>query len=342
MATKRAKTVNRSSRKAKQLRVAGKTLRPRTVKIVKSPVVIVKPSDIDKTGSIKEKFVQEVAVMSRSPVDDSKSSSERPRRDFRFPPGYGDNRIVILVRDPWWIFSYWEIRRDKEEEVVRRIESAGDRKGRSVLRVYDVTDINFNGRNAHSYFDIDLSGLANSWYINVGKPERAWIVDIGIVTEKGDFYVLARSTMIKTPRFGMSDQLDAEWMMPEDEYWKMFSLSGGFGLGKGSKEVREQVKRQLEAQLSSGVLSSGASVFRKQQAGRKFWLVVNCELIVYGATEPDAKVTMQGRPLKLRPDGTFSVRFALPDGKQVIPVEATSSDGIDKRRITPIVTRKTE
>ena len=32
----------------------------------------------------------------------------------------------------------------------------------------------------------------------------------------------------------------------------------------------------------------------------------------------------------------------LPDGKQVIPVEATSSDGIDRRKITPIVTRKTE
>lgn len=264
------------------------------------------------------------------------------RRDFQFPHGYGDNRIVILVRDPWWIFAYWEVRRDKEEEILRRIESAGDQKQKSVLRVYDVTDINFNGNNAHTYFDIDLAGLANSWYINVGKPERAWVVDIGIVTKKGAFYLLARSNVIKTPRFGMSDQMDAEWMMPEEEYWKMFSLSGGFGLGKGSAEVREQIKRQLEAQLSSGALSSGASAFRQMRSDRKFWLVVNCELIVYGATEPDAKVTMQGKPMQLRPDGTFSMRFALPDGMQVIPVEATSSDGIDTRRITPIVTRKTE
>jgi len=265
----------------------------------------------------------------------------RERKEFRFPHGYGDNRIVILVRDPWWIFSYWEIRRDKEEEVLRRIESAGDQRQKSVLRVYDVTDIHFNGRNAHTYFDIDLNSLANSWYINVGKPDRAWVVDIGIVTKNGDFYVLARSNVIKTPRFGMSDQLDAEWMMPEEEYWKLFSLSGGFGLGKGSLEVREQVKRQLEAQITSGALSSGASVFKKRFE-RKFWLVVNCELIVYGATEPDAKVTMQGKPIKLRPDGTFSARFALPDGMQTIPVEATSNDGIDTRRITPIVTRKTE
>lgn len=63
---------------------------------------------------------------------------------------------------------------------------------------------------------------------------------------------------------------------------------------------------------------------------------------MYGATEPDAKLTVQGKEIKLKQDGTFTLRFALPDGKQVIPVEATSKDGVDRRRITPIVTRKTE
>ena len=133
----------------------------------------------------------------------------REKKQFRFPPGYGDNKIVILVRDPWWIYAYWEIRKEKEEEAIRKIEAAGDGMMKSILRVYDVTDINFNGKNAHSYFDIDLKGLANNWYINVGSPDRSWVVDIGIVTRNGSFYMLARSNMVKTPRFGMSDILDA-------------------------------------------------------------------------------------------------------------------------------------
>ncbi|MCM8781974.1 MAG: DUF4912 domain-containing protein, partial [Candidatus Omnitrophica bacterium] len=33
--------------------------------------------------------------------------------EFRFPAGYGDNRIVIMVRDPWWVFAYWEITSEK-------------------------------------------------------------------------------------------------------------------------------------------------------------------------------------------------------------------------------------
>ena len=270
------------------------------------------------------------------------SLNMREKKQFRFPGGYGDNKIVILIRDPWWIFAYWEIRHEKEEDVVKKIKNDGDDPVKSILRIYDVTDINFNGKNAHSHFDIELKGLANSWYINVGSPDRSWVVDIGIVTKKGSFYLLARSNIVRTPRYGMSEKLDAEWMMPEDEYWKMFGLSGGFGIGKGSLEIRELVKKQLEEQITSAQVSSAASFFRKPQVERKFWLVVNTELIVYGATEPDAKLTVQGKEIKLRPDGTFALRFALPDGKQVIPVEATSSDGIDRRKITPIVTRKTE
>jgi len=58
-----------------------------------------------------------------------------------------------------------------------------------------------------------------------------------------------------------------------------------------------------------------------------FWFNVNAELVVYGATEPDARVTIGGRPIRLRPDGTFSYRFALPDGVYSFPISAQASHG---------------
>jgi hypothetical protein len=73
----------------------------------------------------------------------------------------------------------------------------------------------------------------------------------------------------------------------------------------------------------------------------KFWFVVNTELVVYGATEPDAKVTLQGKPVRLRSDGTFSLRFELPDGEQILRAEAVSADGQFARVITPVVVRST-
>jgi hypothetical protein len=75
---------------------------------------------------------------------------------------------------------------------------------------------------------------------------------------------------------------------------------------------------------------------------RKFWFQLDAELIVYGATEPNARVTLQGEPVKLRPDGTFTMRFSLPDGRQIIPAVANSPDGVEERTIVLAIERNTK
>jgi len=137
----------------------------------------------------------------------------------------------------------------------------------------------------------------------------------------------------------MSDVIDEQWMIPDWE--RLYALSGGFGLGRGSEEIREMMRRRLEQESASGWVTSMGSPVRIM-GERPFWLVANCELIVYGATEPSATVTVQGHKIDLRPDGTFSLRFALPDGKQVIPIEAIRDDGAERRQITPKVERQTD
>ena len=51
---------------------------------------------------------------------------------------------------------------------------------------------------------------------------------------------------------------------------------------------------------------------------------------------------MQGEPVKLRPDGTFTMRFSLPDSRQIIPAVAASADGIEERTIVLAVERNTK
>jgi hypothetical protein len=62
-----------------------------------------------------------------------------------------------------------------------------------------------------------------------------------------------------------------------------------------------------------------------------FWLSVNAELVIYGATEPNAQVTIGGRAIELRPDGSFSYRFLLPDGGYELPIVAVSMQGEARR-----------
>lgn len=118
----------------------------------------------------------------------------------------------------------------------------------------------------------------------------------------------------------------------------------------GSMEITELIRRQLGHELSSiafspfgGGVSSFASPFGGSAPKEKgFWFNVNAELIIYGATEPDATVTIGGRPIKLRADGSFSYRFALPDGQFELPIVAVSADQTDARAAELYFTRDTE
>jgi uncharacterized protein len=74
---------------------------------------------------------------------------------------------------------------------------------------------------------------------------------------------------------------------------------------------------------------------------RKFWLVADAELIVYGATEPDATVTVGGRPIKLNPDGTFRFQMSFQDGVIDYPIMAVAADGEQTRSVHMNFERKT-
>jgi hypothetical protein len=113
----------------------------------------------------------------------------------------------------------------------------------------------------------------------------------------------------------------------------------------GSLEITELIRRRLAREISSlGVssLSSLSSPFGGAGQPKGFWFNVNAELIIYGATEPTAKITLGGHEIKLRSDGSFSYRFALPDGKYDLPAVAVSADGTDARAANLKFSRETE
>ncbi len=118
----------------------------------------------------------------------------------------------------------------------------------------------------------------------------------------------------------------------------------------GSLEITELIRRRLAHEVSSvgasqfGVssVSSISSPVGGAAPQRGFWFNVNAELIIYGATEPMAKVTLGGHEIKLRPDGSFSYRFALPDGKYDLPAVAVSPDNTEARAADLKFSRVTE
>ena len=94
---------------------------------------------------------------------------------------------------------------------------------------------------------------------------------------------------------------------------------------------------------ASGINMSGAGMFASAPPPkpRKFWLVADAELIVYGATEPDATVTIDGKEIELEPDGTFRFHVSFQDGVLRYPIVAVAADGEQTRSIHMDFERKT-
>jgi hypothetical protein len=138
---------------------------------------------------------------------------------------------------------------------------------------------------------------------------------------------------------------------------KIISIDETRRVWMGSLEITELIRRRLAHEgnttspvtafgiSSPGLASSPTSPFGGGTSADKskgFWFNVNAELIIYGATEPDAKVTLGGHEIKLRSDGTFTFRFSLPDGKYDLPAVAVSADGTDGRAAELKFVRETQ
>ena len=277
-----------------------------------------------------------------------KTSNTTPEAAHKaLPEGYGTTEAALLPRDPNWMFIYWEITENSMKNLRRDHGDDVLKKGRQVIRVYDVSGA-ADGGQPTKYFDIPVMFEAKSWYVNVQEGGRAYCCEVGLAMQDGSFIGLVKTNTVSLPGGRVSDVTDEKWMAVTADFDKLLQLSGVEYIGKGSGEVAKSLAQRWEmlravfSRASSwGVSSMSSQALQRPGEQKPFWLVADCELILYGATEPDAFVTVSGRRVNLNPDGTFSMRFALPDGLVDLPVKALSKDETDSRQIDIKVTRAT-
>lgn len=350
------------------------------------------------------------------------------------PDGYGENRIVLMPRDPQWAYAYWDIPNESKEELRRQggVQLA--------LRLYDVTDLNLSVQSPHSLQEYPCDELAREWYLPIPVSDRDYIIDIGYRTFDGRWLLLARSAPVRIPPvypsdwiedyfltiswdedlrgktfatlvppsrrmgatgnaiyeqiFGMAQSAEAQRVagslfgsmqhVPGSVFgsvhmvesvssyvfpsgvgaWAVPTMSGLTMSGVGISGLTTMSGLTMSGVGMSGVGMSGLTMSGIGMSGlmtmsgltmsgvgfsaslpamrpRKFWLIADAELIVYGATEPDATVTIGGRPIKLNPDGTFRFQMSFQDGLIDFPIMAVAADGEQNRAIHMKFTRET-
>lgn len=124
------------------------------------------------------------------------------------PWGYGDVRIVAMARDPFWACAYWEL---TDDSITAAKEKVKDPNAGLALRIYDTTQRDFNGLNAHLHWDLGIDRATNRYHIRIGKPGATMHIDVGVLTGHGTFLPIARSNALEMPRDSVSPdaRLDA-------------------------------------------------------------------------------------------------------------------------------------
>ena len=113
---------------------------------------------------------------------------------------------------------------------------------------------------------------------------------------------------------------------------------GALGQG-GSADLQQAGMEQLNM---SGVGSFGSAQIQeaRQEMNFSYWL--DAELILYGGADLGSTIELAGKKLDLRPDGTFTARFGLPEGELKLPVTFVSPDRSKVHTVTPNVSRHTK
>jgi uncharacterized protein len=292
---------------------------------------------------------------------DAPSSEPVPATASLPEPG---SQVSFLPRDPQWASVFWQLSTADRQ----RAGAAGAQQ--LCLRVADVTGLPAGVTHPHTLQEVVVDAGASAWYLPVPLCDRDYRVELGYRLPGGGWLSLAFSAVARVPAeapahalapgfepFSIDPPVLPPAVLPaatstggvdHERFYQRAMGASPRRLRVGSEEFHDQVlvmegsnPHQSSASgagvWASGLSESGAGLVRP----RSFWLVADAELIVYGATEPSATLTIGDRQVPLEADGSFHLHVPFADGEQLYPIRAVAADGEQRRSIRIDVQRQT-
>jgi glycosyltransferase involved in cell wall biosynthesis len=108
----------------------------------------------------------------------------------RYPIPLTADYIALSMINPHLGHVHWNIRKKSLNDMQKGKNMSG---APMIVRVYDVTDILFDGSNAHRFFDFEASVNQGNRNFSINRPARNYLAELGIRTGDGFFHPLVRS-----------------------------------------------------------------------------------------------------------------------------------------------------
>ena len=265
-----------------------------------------------------------------------------------------NTNVVFLPRDPDWAYVFWQIS-DADREKAQFLGA-----NKLCLRLFDASGFEGNNLNQGTLREITVDSYSTEWYLPIPLADRDYKVELGY--KYGfNWMSLAFSSVAHVPGSHPSDQILDKFVpfildstsdiIPDISssntseqngiHERLYQAATNIPLKSkvGSEEFMENVNSKNfndnvtdsgAGKWSSGLNESGSGIVKN----RSFWLVADAELIVYGATEPSAKLTIGGEDVPLAADGTFRIQVPFRDGTQKYDIKAVDESGEQEKSIS--------
>lgn len=237
------------------------------------------------------------------------------------------NALEASVCDGQWLRATWDLTRDSIRRAQSRL-AAEWHQAIPTIRVFAVSTDDVNTASEVRIKDISIETGVDTWYVHVPPEHHTYRLHIGYRTPKGTFFVLAKSNLCQMPSF------NADLGSGENDTVSSHSRNGAEHAG--SHDAR------LGRPLGFSSLSHFGPAASVDRDSGEFCFQLDTELIVHGTTRPGSKLTLQGEPVVLRDDGTFTIRLNQPEGRQLVTFTALSPRGGERRMVILAVERNTK
>ena len=255
--------------------------------------------------------------------------------------GEQKDQLVLIVRDPFWLHVYWELSA-KLVDRARAAMGAYWHTAKPIIRLFRLISDGLAQPRREHIRDIMLRGAINNWYIDVSDPPATFQVEIGYLSSKDKFFQLASSNFVETPENQVSiksEPLDGNWLDVSREFERIYRFSGG---AKKNTELQKVFEEQFKRPASLPNFSKLPVSHGNGRKLRESLLSMDADIVIYGVTDPDVQLTIKNEPVEITTDGTFILKFTLPEKRHVYPIVATSGDGIETQTVILAIERNTK
>jgi hypothetical protein len=269
----------------------------------------------------------------------TKNFQQHPaQREFGFPdvapelPGsYSQPKLVLMPKDPEYMFCYWELTPDLIEEKQREKLPSGNYR--------ETLKINWESKSLFepNFTFIPVFFWARKWYFGVPQVGQRYQVELGWLSDSGHFISIIRSNLSELPESWAATQK----RLAEQGEVLAYTSSHTKTLGASEHLVVEDARAFVpEWNLSSESMSSSSwsrgvstpstaeSTASAPKSPKTRPTVPKARLEVSGKVLPGTLVFVGGSAVPVDGYGAFKTEF--PYNKDVLKLDITSKSGASR------------